>query len=185
MMRFALVVLLFGFAGAAKADPSVAIPAPNAPDQAVAPAQSVPPPGADENGRFSFHRTGDMFVRLDAKTGEVAQCDSSAGVWSCKLVPDERAALEAEIARLQRENVALKKSLLAKGVDLPPGVVAEAPAAQADRPVPPANVPDATPQPPKAPSEAELDRAIAYMKNVWRKLVDMMLDLQRDVQRRS
>src|SRR5581483_11719853 len=105
----------------------------------------------------------------------------TGGAWSCKLVPDERAALEGEIARLQRENAALKKSLLSKGLDLPPGAVADA--APADKPVPPAEVPNAAPQPPKAPSEAELDRAIAYMKNVWRKLVDMMLDLQRDVQR--
>jgi hypothetical protein len=183
MMRFALVVLLSGFAVAAQADPSVVIPAPSA--SAAAGAPVAPPPGADDNGRFSFHRVGDTFVRLDAKTGEVAQCDANAGVWSCKLVPDERAALESEIARLQRENVALKKSLLAKGLDLPAGVFAEAPAAQADKPVPPADVPDTTPRPPQAPSEADLDRAIAYMKNVWRKLVDMMLDLQRDVQRRS
>ena len=42
--------------------------------------------------------------------------------WSCKVVPDERAALESEIARLQRDNAALKKSLLARGIELPSGV---------------------------------------------------------------
>ena len=38
---------------------------------------------------------------------------------------------------------------------------------------------------PKTPSDAELDRAIAFMKNVWRRLVDMMVDLQRDMQKKS
>ena len=60
--------------------------------------------------------------------------------WSCKVVPDERVALESEIARLQRDNAALKNSLLAGGLELPNGVVAEAPAAPG--PVPPGNVPD-------------------------------------------
>jgi len=182
MTRLALVVSLCALAGVAQADPSVSVPAPGD-EQAPVQAQPAPPAGADQNGRFSFHRSGEALIRLDSRTGEVARCDSTGGAWSCKLVPDERAALEGEIARLQRENAALKKSLLSKGLDLPPGAVADA--APADKPVPPAEVPNAAPQPPKAPSEAELDRAIAYMKNVWRKLVDMMLDLQRDVQRRS
>jgi hypothetical protein len=105
-------------------------------------------------------------------------------------VPDERAALDSEIARLQRENAALKKSLLSRGLELPAGVLSDAapPRANVDRPTPPANVPDTSrdsTQPPRMPSEADLDRAIAYMKNVWRKLVDMMIDLQRDIQRKS
>ena len=36
-------------------------------------------------------------------------------------VPDERTALENEIARLQRENGALKKDMLARGLPLPGG----------------------------------------------------------------
>jgi hypothetical protein len=57
--------------------------------------------------------------------------------------------------------------------------------------VPPGNVPDPSPgtaKPPadlKLPTDAEVDRAIAYMKGVWRKLVDMMMDLQRDIQQRK
>jgi hypothetical protein len=35
------------------------------------------------------------------------------------------------------------------------------------------------------PSDAELDRAIAFMKQVWRRLVEMMVDFQRDMQRKS
>lgn len=164
--------------------PTIAGPAPAKPAQA---AQDTATPGsAEDGGRYSFHRMGDGFVRLDSRTGQLAQCGWSATGWSCKAVPDERTALESEIARLQRENGALKKSLLSRGIVLPGGVIAEAPAAP---PVPPAAVPDPrrddNVQGPKPPSEADLDRAVAYMKNVWRKLVDMMLDLQRDIQRKS
>jgi hypothetical protein len=137
------------------------------------------PPDADD-GRYTFHRMGDGFVRLDSRTGQLAQCGWGPTGWSCKMVADERAALESEIGRLQRDNAELKKSLLSRGLELPSGIVAEAPP-----PVPPANVPDPSAKDPKMPSDAELDRAISFMKNVWRKLVDMMVDLQRDLQKKS
>lgn len=177
MPRPILAVLLAGLvAGLALAMPKGAPAQNQAQDQA--PAQTPPPPV--DAGRYTFHRAGEGFVRLDSATGQVAQCSASATGWSCKAVPDERLALENEIARLQRENASLKKSMLAKGLDLPGGMTAET------RPVPPASIPETSDKAPRgAPSEAELDRAIAYMKNVWKKLVDMMLDLQRDIQRKS
>jgi hypothetical protein len=142
--------------------------------------QAQTPPPATEGGRYTFHRMGEAFVRLDSATGQVAECRSSATGWSCQAAPDERLALESEIARLQRENASLKKSMLARGLDLPGGTTA------ATRPVPPATIPAPSDSAPRgAPSEAEIDRAITYMKNVWKKLVDMMIDLQRDIQRKS
>jgi hypothetical protein len=148
----------------------------------------MPSPGADDSARYSFHRIGEGFVRLDSRTGQVSQCGWSASGWSCKVVPDERAALDSAIARLQFENAALKRSILSKGLELPADVTAVPPTPQArapDKPTPPASVPDTSPRPPQVPSEADLDRAITYIKNVWRKLVDMMIDLQRDIQRKS
>jgi len=155
-------------------------PAPQAPaPQASGPAATAP---SAEDGRYAFHRIGDGFVRLDSRTGRVAQCDPGANGWSCKAAPEERAALESEIGRLLRDNAELKKSLASRGTEPPNGAVAQAPAT---RPVPPADVPDPSAREPKMPSDVELDRAIAFMKHVWRKLVDMMADLQRDVQRKS
>jgi hypothetical protein len=158
-----------------------------APDRAVAqgPApqnQAAPPPVPDDS-RYTFHRRGEGFVRLDSRTGQVSQCGWSANTWSCKVVPDERAALESEIARLQHDNAALKSSLLAGGLELPGGIMAEAPAAAP--PVPPGRVPDLSAKAPNLPSEADLDRAFTFVKNAWRRLVDMMVDLQRDVQRKG
>ncbi|MEA2981282.1 MAG: hypothetical protein QOF09_3105 [Alphaproteobacteria bacterium] len=143
--------------------------------------QGAPPPVQDD-GRYTFHRSGEGFLRLDSHTGQLALCGWGPTGWSCKMVPDERTALESEIARLQRDNAALKQSLLSRGIELPSGMMAEAPA---PGPVPPASVPDPSAKEPKMPSDAELDRAITFMKNVWRKLVDMMVDLQRDMQRKS
>jgi hypothetical protein len=155
-------------------------------------AESNPAPGGSteaaqgtDDGRYSFYRAGEGFLRLDTRNGQVAQCGWSGPGWSCKLVPDERAALESEIGRLQRDNAELKRSLLSRGIELPPGMVAQAPAAG---PVPPADVSDPSakaPAEPKMPSDAELDRAVAFMKHVWRRLVDMMSDLQRDMEKKS
>jgi hypothetical protein len=144
-------------------------------------AQDGPIPGADDSSRYSFHRTKEGLVRLDSRTGEVALCGWNGTVWSCKPVPEERAALESEIARLQRENAALKKTLLSHGLDLPGGVRPEPrPGKEPETALTPAPSPSE-----KSPTEAELDRAIAFMKNVWRRLVEMMADLQREMQRKS
>jgi hypothetical protein len=134
-----------------------------------------------EDQRYSFYRVKDKFLRLDSLTGQVTQCGWNATGWSCNALPDERAALEAEIARLQGENAALKKALLAHGLDLPTGAK---PDAMVRKDAPAATPPDADAAP-RVPSQADLDRAIAFMKDVWRRLVELVADLQRDIQRRS
>lgn len=161
-------------------------------------AQDTQGPGS-EAARYSFFKIQDTFVRLDSQTGQVAQCGHGGSGWSCKLAPDERAALENEIARIQGENAALKKELLARGIELPgnmkadpaPGPMAKAPEPNAEsRPVPPRDVPQTeTPktEPPsvRLPSDAELDKVMNWMEKVWGRLVDMMVKLQRDVQRKT
>ncbi|MFZ5692546.1 MAG: hypothetical protein ACOY5F_14955 [Pseudomonadota bacterium] len=137
-------------------------------------AQSSPP--ETDNGRYSLTPIDDGFLRLDTRTGRVSVCARRTMGWSCHPVPDERAALEEEIARLQRDNAALKKDMLARGI-VPPG----GPAVQA--PVPPAApVPGPAEKPTlKGPSEAELDRAVAVIERVWKKLVEMVQRWQREM----
>ena len=55
-----------------------------------------------ENG-FRFNSVADGVLRLDTRTGQVSHCSRSDVGWTCKVVPDERSALETEIARLQSE----------------------------------------------------------------------------------
>jgi len=71
-------------------------------------AQSTPD---SENGRYTFSPTADGVLRLDTRTGSLASCHNRIAGWSCYAVPDERAALDAEIGKLTRENTQLKDDL--------------------------------------------------------------------------
>lgn len=152
MIRMAFVLLVAGFA---LATPSFA--------------QDTSTPGADD-GRFSFHRVQDGFLRLDNRTGQVSMCTRQSAGWACRAVADERVVLESEIARLQADNAALKKEMLAKGLPLPNGMKADPPSAArgGDQDL-------------KLPSNAELDRMMVFMEKVWRRLVEMMVSIQRDM----
>jgi hypothetical protein len=117
-----------------------------------------------ENGRYSFSSVPDGVLRLDTRTGAVSLCARQAAGWACSAVPDERAALENEIARLQRENGALKKDMLARNLPLPGGV-SGAPQSAQQRELQ-LKVP--------LPSDAEIDRMMSAFEKMWRRLVDMM-----------
>src|SRR5438094_1591319 len=124
-------------------------------DLAVASAQTATPDS--ENGRYSFNPVADGVLRLDTRTGQVSQCSRSDPGWTCKVVPDERAALETEIVRLQGENATLKKELLARGLPVP-----NVPGLSGARP----GEPDL-----KLPSDAEVDRVISFLEKFWRRLI--------------
>src|SRR6266446_4868127 len=172
-----------------------------------------PPPHAGEsrevapdrgNPRFVFHRTDGGFVRLDLVTGAVASCSQNAADWTCVPGRDERAALDREIVRLQRDNAALKNALLEHGVPLPDastpastggGGGGGAPVPAETVPRPPQTVPPtASAPPPSAKSgepdrasrdDAEIERIMTMMEKVWRRLVEMMMNIQRDLQKKG
>ena len=70
-------------------------------------AAAQPMPDA-ENGRYALSPVADGVIRLDTRTGAVSTCSNSGAGWACYAVPDERAALDAEIGRLQADNEKLK-----------------------------------------------------------------------------
>ncbi len=135
----------------------------------IASAQTATPDS--ENGRYSFSPVADGVLRLDIRTGQVSQCSRSDAGWACKVVPDERSALETEIARLQGENATLKKELLARGLPVP-GV---------------SSPPGAKPGEPelKLPSDAEVDKVISFLERVWRRLIEMGRSVQKDIERKN
>ena len=149
--------------------------------QDIAAPEVAPSPGADD-GRYTFHRVEDSFVRLDGRTGQVSVCGRETAGWTCRAVPDERSALEESIGRLQGDNAALKKELLARGLALPGGVRADPPAVKE---VKGAGKPSDPSPSLKTPTDAELDRVMGFIEKVWRRLVEMMVELQRDMQRKS
>ena len=67
-----------------------------------------------ENGRYALSPVTDGVIRLDTRTGDVSTCTNTGTGWACYAVPDERAALDAEIGRLQADNEKLKAELAAR-----------------------------------------------------------------------
>jgi len=123
----------------------------------------------NENGRFTFNQVADGLLRLDTRTGQVSLCSQRAAGWTCQTVPDERSALEGEIARLQGENAALKKEMIARAVPLPGGTRTE--------PKPQLEL--------KLPSDADMDRLMTFMERIWRRLIEMVQNVQKEIDKKG
>lgn len=169
----------------------IQVPAPPAPPETLA-QQPVSPPAsgrtADEvTPRYRFNASGDGFVRLDSQTGEVSYCAPRTAGWACQPAADERAALEAEIARLADANVALKRELAMRQA-LPPPPSPGPDAAPPETPkTAPNPAPDALPKGYRVPeggmrlpTNEDIDRAMAYAGKVWKRLFDILNDIQKD-----
>jgi hypothetical protein len=130
---------------------------------AFAPAAYAQTAPDTENGRYVFNQVPDGMLRLDTRTGQVSLCAKKDSGWACNAVPDERQALESEITRLQRENGALKKDMIARGLPLPSGVTGRPPSSQRELNL---TVP--------LPSDAEIDRMMSALEKMWKRLTDMV-----------
>lgn len=123
----------------------------------------------NEDSRFSFFRADSGYLRLDGRTGQVSMCTRREAGWLCQTLPEERAALEAEISRLQGDNVALKKVVLAHDLPLPAGIG------------PPSPPQASTGSRPSSPTDHEVNQIMGVIENVWRRLVRMIVSMQRDL----
>ena len=132
-----------------------------------------------ENGRYALSPVPDGVVRLDTRTGAISTCSDKGTGWACTIIPDERAAYDAEIGRLLTANAALKTELAQreaaaaiKPEDALPRVVPkpDAPKAEGERKL---EIP--------LPSDRDVDRLMSFVENAWRKLVDIATRVQRDV----
>lgn len=111
------------------------------------------------DGRYTFNKVADGFLRLDTQTGEVSLCSPQPVGWACLAAPEDRAVLENEIARLHRQNGLLKQDLLSHGLPLPPGTAPEPVIGDKDLVAPP-------------PRNDDLDRVIAVIRRMWHRLVE-------------
>jgi len=141
-------------------------------------AQSSP---ETENGRYVLSPVPDGVIRLDTRTGAVLTCNNSGAGWACYAMPDERVALDAEIGRLQADNEKLKAELAAREPTV---------AGKIDEPLPKSDA--LKPPGPKAaegehrieiplPSDRDMDRAMSFLEQAWRRLVEMADRMQKDV----
>lgn len=126
---------------------------------------SLPP----DDARYTFKAIDGGYLRLDGRTGQVSTCSRRSAGWACQTAADERGTLEGEIARLQGENAALKKELLARNLALPGGVKPDHPGGAAEDPRP------------RLPDDPDLNRMMNFMERVWRRLVEMVATLQKDM----
>jgi hypothetical protein len=139
-----------------------------------------------ENGRYTLSPVTDGIIRLDTRTGEVSTCSNNGNGWACYAVPDERAALDAEIGRLQADNEKLKTQLAERDAAAP-GKIDE-PLAKSDplnKPEPKTAEGERKIEIPKIeiplPSDRDMDRAMSFLEHAWRRLVEMANRVQKDV----
>ena len=128
-------------------------------------AQDGKPPDAPL--RYSFNRVDDGFLRLDNSSGQIAFCSPRTVGWACQAVPEDRAALEKEIARLQDVVTGLKTEIAALRAPPPPRPPAElTPAPKSDE---------------AKQLRDDIRRARAAIEDVWRRLVEMIVNFQKDM----
>lgn len=135
----------------------------------LGPALADDPTPDSEDGRYAFSKQADGVLRLDKQTGDVSLCSQRTVGWACQAAPDDRAVLENEIARLRRENAALKKDIIGRGLPLPPGATAEPPAMSQDLHLPRLN------------DNPDLDRVLAFAERMWRRLVDVIARAEKQI----
>ena len=141
-----------------------------------------------DNGRYALSPAGDGVLRLDTRTGAISTCNNSGAGWACYAVPDERAAMDTEIGRLQADNERLKadnerlKADLASREPTVPGKIEEVlpksdslkkgepKVAEGERKI---EIP--------LPSDRDMDRMMSFLERAWRRLIEMANRVQRDV----
>jgi hypothetical protein len=136
---------------------------------ATACAEDAGPDNAGES-RYSFYKVDEGFIRLDMQTGEVALCGRQTVGWACLAAPEDRAVLENEIARLQKENAALKQALLSRDLPLPSGAPPEPPPANDDKHL---TI--------RLPTSEDIERMVVIVGHVWQRLVEAIANAQNQV----
>lgn len=122
---------------------------------------AAPAPRDPDAGRFTLRDTPDGLLRLDGRTGQISLCSRQDGSFTCRLVADDRAVLQAEIDRLKAENDALKRG----------GATALA-------------RPGADGQSLNLPSDQEVDRAMSLAERIIRRFMGIIRETDQEQGRR-
>lgn len=154
---------------------------------AAAFAQAMPD---TDNGRYTLAPVSDGVLRLDSRTGTMSVCNSKTIGWACYAMPDERAALDSEIGRLQKENGELRAQLAARE---PSGKIDEA-LPQSDSLSKSDSLRKDSPRLAEKPhgesgrkleltlpSDRDVERVMSFLERAWRRLVEMADRVQKDV----
>jgi hypothetical protein len=149
----------------------------------VAGANAAPPqamPDTD-NGRYALSTTPDGVLRLDTRTGAISTCSNSGAGWACYAVPDERAALDVEIGRLQADNEKLKKELASREPVVTGKIEEPMPKSDSLKKSEPKIAEGERKLEIPLPSERDMDRMMSFLERAWRRLIEMANRVQKDV----
>ena len=105
-------------------------------------------PAVGEPGRYTMTPTEGGFLRLDTQAGSVSFCTVKDGLSLCRASADEKAALEAEVSRLRRENAELRSKL--------------------------SGAPTAQPNGSGMPSEEEFERTLSFTERFLRRMMKIL-----------
>jgi len=153
----------------------------------VAGAGAAPPKAMPdtENGRYALSSTPDGVLRLDTRTGAISTCSNSGAGWACYAVPDERAALDAEIGRLQADNEKLRADLASREPTVAGKIEEPMPKSDSLKKNEPRNDPKIAEGERKIeiplPSDRDMDRMMSFLERAWRRLIEMANRVQKDV----
>lgn len=145
-------------------------------------------PTPSESARFTMQPVEGGLMKLDTTTGAMSFCAAKAGAWVCEAVPEDRAALETEISRLQRRIAELEKGRAGTGTGGTGGGVPDImapPSVEAPKDTP-LGPPDAAKPAPKSEQELSeearkrLDQAMDMVEQVFRRFFDMVDRLRRE-----
>lgn len=125
-------------------------------------------PAAAQNivreGRYAIVPVEGGFLRLDTGTGAVSRCTGKIGRLTCRILPDERLAYEAEIGRLEDR------------IDELEGRVA---VLEENRRFGSLDAPDDNGE---LPSEEEIDKVLTLAEKVMRRFFGFVKELKRDLE---
>jgi hypothetical protein len=143
-------------------------------------AAAQPMPDA-ENGRYALSPVTDGVIRLDTRTGAVSTCTNTGNGWACYVVPDERAALDTEIGRLQGDNEKLKAQLAAREPVATGKIDEPLPKGDSLKKVEPKATDGERKIEIPLPSEQDMNRVMSFLEQAWRRLIEMANRMQKDV----
>lgn len=141
-------------------------------------AQSMPD---GEKGRYSMSTVGNGVIRLDTRTGAVSTCNNGGAGWACYAVPDERAALDAEIGRLQADNEKLKAELAAREPAVTGKIEEALPKTDSLKKPDPKLAEGERKIEIPLPSDRDMDRMMSFLERAWKRLIEMANRVQKDV----
>ena len=133
-----------------------------------------------ENGRYTLSTTADGALRLDTRTGAVSTCSNSGAGWACYAVPDERAAMDSEIGRLQAENEKLKAELATREPTVSGKIEEVLPKSDSLKKSDPKVADGERKIEIPLPSDRDMDRMMSFLEKAWRRLMEMANRVQRD-----